>query len=307
MNGALGGTGDDDGMTVSWGELLAESVSRLRSAGFESADTDARWIVEEASGLDGADLLSGLDDAATVRGVARLDSMMGRRLAGEPIQYVLGHWPFRSLDLMVDERVLIPRPETEVVCTYALAALDDVMSERVPRGDRGEARVVDLGAGSGALGLAIAGERPGAHVWMVENSPDAAVVTRANAAAQGRASLHVRVVEGSWFEPLPSDLRGTFDLIVSNPPYVATDDELDASVADWEPSVALFAGPSGMDAIELIVNEAPAWLRRGGALVVEIGHTQESAVSSLASSAGFRQVDVLPDLAGLPRALVART
>src|SRR6478735_1813130 len=112
--------------TVSWGHLLAETVGRLIAGGFEhdDANREARWIVEEASGLEGTELAAGQDALATERAVARLDAMVGRRLAGEPLQYVLGHWPFRTLDLLVDVRVLIPRPETEQVVEHALRELD---------------------------------------------------------------------------------------------------------------------------------------------------------------------------------------
>jgi release factor glutamine methyltransferase len=230
--------------------------------------------------------------------------MVSRRLAGEPIQYVLGHWAFRTLDLLVDRRVLIPRPETEQVVEAALAELDRVLLGR-PAGHRPV--VADVGTGTGAIALSLAVERPAvAEVWATDRSADAAAVARANLAGLGRDGTRVRVAEGSWFAALPDDLRGALDLIVSNPPYVAEDERLDASVADWEPVAALVAGPTGLEAYRVLVAGAAEWLAPGGALVVEIGATQGPAVSALATEAGLVDVRIEPDLAGLDRTVVAR-
>lgn len=296
---------DPDGDVVAWRALLAETVARLEAGGLaiSSPAAEARWIVEEASGLEGAELALGLDDPATVRGVARLDAMVARRLAGEPIQYVLGRWSFRTLDLLCDRRVLIPRPETEQVVEQALAELDALRADR-PRGHR--AIVVDLGTGTGAMGLSVAVERPGTEVWLVDRSPDALAVARANLAGLGMAGGRVRVAEGSWFDALPDDLRGRVDLVVTNPPYVADDEPLDPSVVAWEPADALVSGPSGLECYEAILAEAPTWLTGNGRLVAEIGATQAVAVAELARAAGFAEVAVHPDHAGLPRTVVAR-
>src|SRR5690606_8291102 len=137
-----------------------------------------------------------LDELVTVGGVSRLDAMVARRLAGEPVQYVLGSWAFRTLDLLCDPRVLIPRPETEQVVGHALDVLDRI---RRSRADRHRPVVVDLGSGSGAIGLSIVAERPGTEAWLTDASPDAVAVTRANLAGLGMAGSTVHVVEGSWF------------------------------------------------------------------------------------------------------------
>ncbi len=292
--------GDLDG-TVSWRELLAETTDRLDAAGVGAASAEGRWIVEEASGLEGTDLVLGLDEPATVAMVAHLDAMVARRLAGEPIQYVLGHWAFRHLDLMVDRRVLIPRPETEQVAEVALAALDRV---RAARPERHRPLVADLGTGSGALALAIATERPGTRVWAADRSADALAVASANLTGLGMAAGGVTLALGSWFEALPDDLRAALDLVVSNPPYIAADEALDASVAEWEPVEALVPGPTGLEAYEVIVAEAAAWLAPGGALVLEIGAAQGPAVSALVEGHGLVDIAVHPDLAGLDRAVV---
>lgn len=283
--------------SVSWRALRDETEARLTAAGLESATREAIWLVEEASGRTYAELALDWHAEATVDQSQRLAAMVERRLRGEPVQYVLGHWAFRSLDLLVDGRVLIPRPETEQVAEVALAELDRMSEPSV---------VADLGTGSGALALAIATERPGIDVWAVERDHQAATVARVNVAAQGHAGNRVRVVEGCWFDPLPPALRGTLDLVVTNPPYVATEESLPPSVSEWEPASALYAGPEGLDAIAEIFDAAVEWLAPHGVLVVEIGATQGAAASDLARRAGFAEVEVHPDLAGRDRALVAR-
>jgi len=307
--------------TVTWRELLAEAARRLRSAGSASPEVDARRIVETASGSDGAAFLLALEEAATQRGVVHFDAMLARRLGGEPLQYVLGRWGFRTLDLMVDHRVLIPRPETEQVVSEALVELDALQRSRsdgrskptamtAPAGERGchpALRVVDLGCGSGAIGLSIAVERPGVDVWCVDLAPGAVAVTRANLAGLGMAGGRVTVVEGRWFEPLPASLRGSVDLVVTNPPYVAGTDDLPREVADWEPPEALIPGPTGREAIDQITAAAPTWLAPDGVLVVEIGATQGSDAKGAAQRAGFGEVDVRTDLLACDRMLVART
>ncbi|MDY7100756.1 MAG: peptide chain release factor N(5)-glutamine methyltransferase [Actinomycetota bacterium] len=292
---------DDLDGTVSWRELLEETRGKLAAAGIGVPDVDARRIVEEATGDD---VVVVADRLATVRGVARLDRMVARRVAGEPLQYVLGSWGFRRLDLFVDGRVLIPRPETEVVCGLALDEIDRVgaavgatIHDRLP--------VADLGTGSGAIALAIVDERPFVDVWATDVSAEALQVASANAAGVGRASRRVRLAEGSWFEALPDELRSRLGVIVANPPYVAEGDDLPPEVADWEPRGALVAGPDGLDDLRRIVAGAPAWLRPGGALVVELAPHQAAEVAGLARAAGL-EPEIGRDLTGRDRAVVAR-
>jgi release factor glutamine methyltransferase len=224
--------------------------------------------------------------------------MLERRLAGEPLQYVLGRWGFRKLDLFLDRRVLIPRPETEALVESALAECDRLGAELA----------VDLGTGSGAIALAMASERVGLEVWATDASSDALDVARANLAGLGRPATRVRLAEGSWFAALPEDLRGRIDVIVSNPPYVidAEMDELPDEVRGWEPEIALVSGTKGLDDIELILTEAPTWLTRPGALLLEIDPRQASAVQRMARQAGFTSATVWPDLTGRDRIVQAR-
>lgn len=283
-------------LSIRWRDLFDETVQRLAAVlGGEAARREAGWIIDEFAGVDEHGSAS-RNERVTRRGMAAFDDALRRRLGGEPLQYVLGHWPFRSLDLLLDRRVLIPRPETEWLVDIAIAELARSTAER--------AVVVDLGTGSGAIGLSIASET-NAAVWLTDSSSDALAVARANLAGLGPPAARVRIAAGQWFDALPDDRRGTIDLIVSNPPYVAIEDVLDPSVADWEPSGALFAGRDGLDDIRRIIAGAPQWLATGGSLVVEIGAAQSDAVAELARGSGL-QPTVLPDLAGRPRALIAR-
>jgi release factor glutamine methyltransferase len=287
--------------TVTWRQLWEETATALGER------PQARWICESASGLFGDEFLDGLDEPATERMVAQLDRMVARYRAGEPLQYVLGHWSFRRLDLLVDRRVLIPRPETELVAELAIeraraAARPDPDAVRTP------IVVADLGTGSGAIGLSLAAELPitGVTVWLTDASVDALAVARANAAGLGRAAANVRLAEGSWFDALPEELRGRLDVVVANPPYIAEGDpEVAAAVDEWEPSVALYAGADGLADIRTIAADAPRWLRPGGSLVLEIGHRQGPTVTELLTAAGLAQVEIRRDLAGLDRIALA--
>jgi len=264
----------------------------------------AQWFVEDASGCSWP---AALDEPVPEGAKEAFFSMLGRRVAGEPVQYVLGHWAFRNLDLMVDRRVLIPRPETEVVVDVALSELALV----APVGtDGAHPLVVDLGTGSGAIALSIATERRDIEAWATDMSAEALAVASANLAGLGAQAVgRVRLAQGSWWSALPVELKGSVTLAVANPPYVAEGEvaELPEEVSCWEPRQALVAGPTGLEALEAIVSEAPAWLAGRSTLVAEIAPHQSSAAKNLALSAGFRDVFVRNDLAGRERVLVAHS
>lgn len=281
---------------VSWRELLVDATHRLRRLG---GANDAKRIVEEASGTEGAALALVLDEKVTKGGMHRFDSMVARRAEGEPLQYVLGHWGFRNLDLMVDARVLVPRPETEQVVEVALRELDRLGGRDLPT------NVIDLGTGSGAIALAIATERVRASVWATDVSPDALAVARANLVGIGRPAARVSISEGDWFEAVPDELAGTVQLIVCNPPYVPVDQSLPDEVADWEPPGALRSGADGLDDIRRIMAGAPAWLEPAGVVVCEMSPEQATTAATLGRTQ-FADVEVEQDLAGRARALVAR-
>ncbi|MCU1426798.1 MAG: protein-(glutamine-N5) methyltransferase, release factor-specific [Actinomycetia bacterium] len=266
-------------------------------------------MTEEASGYGGADWIDGRTVVPQERAWRRLEAMCERRVAGAPLQYVLGSWSFRGLDLMVDERVLIPRPETEVVVEVALDEAVRLGYRRGPRpliGREPRGVVADLGTGSGAIALALEAELPEAEVWATDLSEDALAVARANLAGTGAA--RVRLAAGSWFHALPVELRGRIDLIVSNPPYVADAEfaTLPDEVARYEPRRALVSGPAGTEALEHLVVHAPSWLAANGVLVCEIAPHQADTVTEQARRAGFESVEVRPDLTGRLRALIAR-
>lgn len=276
-----------------WRELYALASERLGSQG------EARRLVERASGNEGADFVVGLDEPATPRTEGFFVALLERRAAGEPLQYVLGRWGFRRLDLFVDRRVLIPRPETEMVVQVALAELKALGAERPV--------VVDLGTGSGAIALSIAVEVPSATVWATDVSQGAVDVARANLAGLGTlAGKRVRVEQGSWFDPLPTSMRQRVHLVVSNPPYIGDDEDLPAEVEEWEPRQALRSGPTGLEDIGRILKEAPVWLTDPGVVVVEMAPHQAMAAVRMAVEAGFRDVETRVDLTGRERILVAR-
>jgi release factor glutamine methyltransferase len=291
------------------------------------APHEARFIVDEALGL-GLTLghpsppTGPLDSSV----VSAARAMASRRAAGEPLQYVFGHWPFRRLDLLVDPRVLIPRPETEQVVEVALAEARRLAAVRIGDAGVGAGLVVaDVGTGTGAIALSLAtelGSRVVAEVWATDASSDALEVATSNleavrgasaaAAASVAALPSVTLVNGSWLEPLPARLRGGVDLVLSNPPYVSESEwEGLADEVRLEPRAALVAGAAsdgtaGLAGVEAVLAQARVWLRRPGAVVIEIAPHQAAAATALASGLGYAETRVEQDLAGRPRALVAR-
>ncbi len=261
-------------------------MAGLVAAGLERRE--ARWLLEEF-----ADRPEALVDAA------------GRRLAGEPLQYVIGHWPFRGLDLDVDHRALIARPETEELAGRALAAL--------AAHDAATPTILDLGCGSGAIGLALLAELAErgvtATLIAVDESADALALARQNAVKHGLFA--VSFVEGSWYDGLDRSLAGRIDLIVANPPYVSAAEypHLDREL-HFEPRGALVAGDAdgvaGFADLAIVVAGAPPWLAPGGVLALAHGERHREAARRAAFEAGWRDVEGFADLAGRPRVLVAR-
>ena len=279
---------------VTWRDVLADAAVRL------SDPNEARWLCEHASGLDGSEFIEELDEVPTTTMMASLDAMLVRRLNGEPLQYVMARWAFRHLDLFVDRRVLIPRPETELIVDLVLDLLNTI--------DR-PARVVDLGTGSGAIGLAIAAESypQEVEVWLTDMSNDALDVARANVATLGRLGSRVKIAHGSWWSALPSQLAGSIDVAVCNPPYIAVGDpEVATDVVEWEPHSALFSDDDGLADIRVVLADAKRWLRVGGSLLFEIGYRQATAVTEDMAAAGFVEVVTHRDLAGRDRFVVGK-
>ena len=270
-------------------------LSELVALGLERHE--ARWLLEEFAGPGDPDH-------------AALLAALHRRLAGEPLQYVIGHWPFRALELDVDPRVLIPRPETEELVDVALGELAEMAQAS---GGSLAPLILDLGCGSGALGLALLDELRSRGVVgsliALDESSDALDVARAN--ARKHSLTAVSFVRSSWFDALEASLRGRVDLIVANPPYVGAREMqgLDP-VLHYEPRGALVSpdaeGVEGFEDLGIIVREAREWLRPGGSLVMEHGENQREPLVSLARALGYSQVRDLDGVRGRPRMFVAR-
>ena len=284
--------------TITWGELFKNTSVDLGN------EQEARWLCEHASGLDASEFNSGLSELVSERCGAALREMVRRRILGEPLQYVMQCWSFRHLDVLIDPRVLIPRPETELVVQVAL---DSVRSTAQKIDSK--MRIVDLGTGSGVIGLALASELPiaSAEVWLTDISNDALDVARANLAGLGLVDGDVHIAQGDWFSALPSDLKNSFDLIISNPPYIAVyDASVESVVRDYEPHLALYAGTDGMDAHRQIISQASEWLVARGLLVLEIGHEQGLEIRNLLEENGFDSIEIRQDYSQRDRIALAR-
>jgi len=270
-------------------EALERARRELQAAGVETPDVDAEWLVAHVLGVPRSSLRLG--DRELDRGrEARLAELVARRRAREPLAYVLGEWGFRRLTLRTDARALVPRPETEVVvdrCLALIAGLD-------------APRVLDVGTGSGAIALAIADEHPGARVVALDASADALALARENTQRAGLGD-RVDLVRGDLAEPLPG---GPYDLLVSNPPYVAPEelDTLAPEVRDWEPRAAIVdTGQS-----ELVERAALDVLAPGGALVLETHRDGARQVAKRLRTLGYEAVTISRDLAGEERVVEGR-
>lgn len=277
-----------------YGELRREGATRLRKAGVEDAEADARILLLHAANVDAAKLIS-FDGAAVPEGLAaRYERLIVRRSSGEPVARILGEKEFWSLCFKLGAETLVPRPETETVVEASLAAIGD--RKRV-------LRLLDLGTGTGAILAALLTELPNATGLAADKSEAALHVARENFR---NLSLGPRVsyLCGDWAEAID----GTFDLIVSNPPYIASKELalLSPEVREHDPRFALEAGPDGLDAYRAIVNQLPERLAKGGKAVLELGQGQEEAVSALVLATGKLEVagPARKDLTGIPRALV---
>lgn len=274
-------------------EDLAAATDRLARAGIDTPRADAEWLLAGLLGVGRASLALGLDTRLDTETARRYAAAVRRRARREPLQQILGWEVFRGLRLGVTPDVLVPRPETEVLVEWALELVGDLRL------------AVDVGTGSGCIACAIAAERPAARVIAVDRSPAAAAVARANADVLGLAD-RVGVVAADLLAPL-GDVRA--DLVVANLPYVptATYATLSPEVAEHEPRSAVDGGIDGLAEIRRLVAAAPAWLARGGWLVVETaGGTQAPEVVALMRTAGFTEVATRRDLAGVGRFVAGR-
>jgi release factor glutamine methyltransferase len=255
-------------------------------AGLPLDPLENRILLCHATGLTRVQLITQGDRPLTPDEAARLDDLVARRLRGEPIAYIVGRREFFGLDFQVGPAVLIPRPDTELIVELAL--------ERLPQN---APRLLDMGTGSGAIAVAVAHTRPDAAVTALDVSPDALAVAQANATANG---ARVRFLHSSWFDALAADEM--FDVIASNPPYIAAgDDHLAQGDLRFEPVGALTDHADGLSALRTIVNGSPRHLVPGGWLLLEHGYDQAQAVRTLLQGAGFADVQSWQDIAGIER------
>lgn len=273
-------------------EALAAARARLQAS--PTARLDAELLLADTLGRPRTWLHAWPEAELEPDTVEGFDQRIARRAAGEPIAYLLGEREFWSLTFTVSPDVLIPRPETEGLVRVALGYLQESANA--------EPQVLDLGTGSGCVALALAHERPDAHVTAVEAAGPALALAQANAARLG--IVNVEFLEGRWFAPLGSR---RFDAIVSNPPYIATGDpHLAAGDVRFEPVGALDGGSDGLDALREIAAGAPHHLAPGGLVVVEHGMDQGEAVAALFASEGLTDIETQSDSAGLARITLAR-
>jgi len=279
-----------------YNDIYLDSRRKLRSAGIMSSDLEARLILSFASGKTREELLTASRLYVTDQSIRReVDEMIGRRLRGEPVAYIVGEWEFYGLPIIVNESVLIPRIDTEVLAEVAIKLIKK----------RGwQTRVLDLCAGSGCLGLAIAANIPNCRIVLADISEQALAVCRSNM-LRTNLSRQATAIEVDVLEAPPT-LLGAFDAIVCNPPYIPTRElaELDASVRDHEPVTALDGGPDGLYVIRAITTSWPALLKPGGNMALECGRGQAEAVRGLFEDGGLTDIRTYEDTLGIERVVV---
>ena len=277
--------------------MILWSADYLTEKGVEAGRLDAEWLLSTALGVDRLQLYLQYDRPLSPEERAAFKPLLRRRASREPLQYIIGRSAFRQLELKTDPRVLIPRPETEVLVQEVL--------DWASAAGRSLGRVWDMGTGTGAVALSLAVEGACTRVIATDSSPDALSVAADNAERYAVSGL-VEFREGSLFESLEEGER--FDVIVSNPPYIAEGEKgaLQPEVRDWEPAEALFAGEDGMDVIRQLVAGAPDHLPAGGLLAFECGPGQaEHIETDMKDTDAFAAVRIRPDLTGRPRFVMA--
>jgi release factor glutamine methyltransferase len=293
---AAAAAASDDANALTVAAARRAWTAQFRAAGIETPELDARILIGRALSLDHAAVAAAGGRALTAEEESAIAALARRRLGHEPVARIIGTKEFWSLELRIDAATLVPRPETETLVAAALAAIE-------ARGARTQKlRIADLGTGSGAILLALLTELQNAFGVGTDVSPRALAVARDNARRQGLAGAGFVACD------LAAALRGPFDVIVSNPPYIATDDiaGLPPEVRLYDPHGALDGGPDGLDFYRAIAASAPALLAPDGLVVVELGAGQAEPVAALFAGAGLAPSPPQPDLNGIPRALVAR-
>lgn len=281
-------------------EVINDAALKLATSGVANARLDAEVLLSHIVKKDRAWLFTHIHDELDTESRRVFEAAIQRRAQREPLQYIIGKQEFWGLDLAVTPDVLIPRPETELVVESALKI--------ITRRDQ-QVTIVDLCTGSGCISVSLAKELPSARIFAADLSDKALAIARENALRHG-VSERIRFLEGNLFQPLKElDIRGAVDIIVSNPPYVQSGDHasLQPEVRDFEPELALIAGPRGTEIHQKIINEAPEYLKQHGALIMELGLGQAELLARMAQKTGAYGVpEVLKDLAGIERVIVAK-
>ncbi len=293
------------------------TVGYLDRKGDANPRLSAEWLMSEATGLSRIELYVNFEKPLSNDERAVLRDFVSRRGKGEPLQLISGKAPFRYLTLFVAPGVLIPRPETEVLVSEAFAELGLPRTAcHVELGEEGEQivdaslpalKAIDLCTGSGCIACALASEYPAAQVLALDIAPEALALAQKNVEYLGLAE-RVHVVESNLLAAIPEAEHGSFDLVISNPPYVPTAvcESLPAEVADWDPRLALDGGEDGLDLFRCFLPDALRCLKPNGVLAVELYEGHLSQASELAAGVGFDRIRIVSDLAGRPRVLVAR-
>lgn len=274
--------------------LLNDAQARLTAVSGELARRDAEILLAFSLGTS-ASRLPLFDGPVSPEQLTRFQGLVAQRATGEPVAYIVGEQEFWSLTFKVNEHTLVPRPDTETLVEVGLQNLPDAAASRI----------LDLGTGSGCILLSILCERPNGFGLGVDMSSGALDIAKANAERLGFAE-RCEFKKGDWFSPV--DEADVFDLIVSNPPYIETADmqTLMSDVKDYEPATALDGGEDGLQCYRRITADATSFLRPGGTLAVEVGIGQDSAVSRLFEDAGFVDVSIHADLAGVNRVVAGK-
>lgn len=285
-------------MPRTYSEMYISLRNRLRDAGIEAAALEARLIAATAAGKSTEKLLRDMRFYATDEVERRAEEMVQRRLAGEPVAYITGVWEFRGLPMEVSRDVLIPRIDTEVLAETAIKYLKDT--------GRLDARVLDLCSGTGCIGCAIAAELPRVRVVLADVSPEAMEISRRNVSRNGLDG-RISFLPADVMK-LPPLMTGSFDLVVSNPPYIPTMEilTLDPSVRDYEPVWALDGGEDGLDFYRAILKNWASVIRQGGELMFEVGEDQAERVKDLMRMAGLREARSFPDTQNIQRVVAAK-
>lgn len=285
-------------MPRTYSEMYISLRNRLRDAGIEAAALEARLIAASAAGKSTEKLLRDMRYYATDEVERRAEEMVQRRLAGEPVAYITGVWEFRGLPMEVSRDVLIPRIDTEVLAETAIKYLKDT--------GRLDARVLDLCSGTGCIGCAIAAELPRVRVVLSDVSPEAMEISRRNVSRNGLDG-RISFLPADVMK-LPPLMTGSFDLVVSNPPYIPTMEilTLDPSVRDYEPVWALDGGEDGLDFYRAILKNWALVIRQGGELMFEVGEDQAERVKDLMRMAGLREARSFPDTQNIQRVVAAK-